>query len=136
MKKHSKTIFAGLLIIVAFTYLITIGLKEGSMYYLEVSEFVERMDSVANEKIRINGAVLPDTIHYDTNKGELTFTLKDTEGPQEINVIYQGAPPDLVDREGVTIVAEGIYKPAEKLFFSSNLLVKCPSKYEKKGDSA
>jgi hypothetical protein len=33
-------------------------------------------------------------------------------------------------------VAEGIYNPARKLFVSSNLLVKCPSKYEKKGDSA
>ena len=136
MKKHSKAIFAGLLIVAAFFYLITIGLREGSMYYLEVSEFTERMDSVAGEKIRVNGTVLLDTIHYDTNKGELTFTLKDTDGPQKLNVIYRGAPPDLVDREGVTIVAEGIYRPAQKLFFSSNLLVKCPSKYEKKGDSA
>ncbi len=136
MKKHSKVIFSGLLIIAAFSYLITVGLKEGSMYYLEVSEFTERMDSVAGEKIRINGAVILDTIHYDTTKGLLTFTLKDIEGPQKLNVLYRGAPPDLVDREGVTIVAEGTYNPMKKLFVSSNLLVKCPSKYEKKGDSA
>ena len=136
MKKHSITIFAGLLIIVAFTYLITIGLKEGSMYYLEVSEFAERMDTVAGEKIRINGAVVADSIHYDIATREMTFTLKDAEGPQKLDVIYHGAPPDLVDREGVTIVAEGIYSPEKKLFISSNLLVKCPSKYEKKGDSA
>ena len=136
MKKHAKTIFAGLLIIVAFTYLITIGLKEGSMYYLEVSEFAERMDTVVGEKIRINGAVVADSIHYDIATREMTFTLKDTEGPQKLDVIYHGAPPDLVDQEGVTIVAEGIYSPEKKLFVSSNLLVKCPSKYEKKGDSA
>ena len=136
MKKHAKTIFAGLLIIVAFTYLITIGLKEGSMYYLEVSEFAERMDTVVGEKIRINGAVVADSIHYDIATREMTFTLKDTEGPQKLDVIYHGAPPDLVDHEGVTIVAEGIYSPEKKLFVSSNLLVKCPSKYEKKGDSA
>ena len=135
MKKHSKAIFAGLLIVAAFSYLITIGLKEGSMYYLEVSEFAERMDTVVGEKIRINGAVVPDSIHYDIAKREMTFTLKDAEGPQKIDVIYHGAPPDLVDKEGVTIVAEGIYSPEKKLFVSSNLLVKCPSKYEKKGDS-
>ena len=136
MKKHSKAIFAGLLIVAAFSYLITMGLKEGSMYYLEVSEFAERVDSIADEKVRINGAVVADSIHYDTAKGVLTFTLKDTEGPQKLEVIYRGAPPDLVDQEGVTIVAEGTYNPARKLFVSSNLLVKCPSKYEKKGDSA
>jgi len=136
MKKHSKAIFAGLLIVAAFSYLITMGLKEGSMYYLEVSEFAERVDSIADEKVRINGAVVADSIHYDTAKGVLTFILKDTEGPQKLEVIYRGAPPDLVDQEGVTIVAEGTYNPARKLFVSSNLLVKCPSKYEKKGDSA
>jgi cytochrome c-type biogenesis protein CcmE len=136
MKKHSKVIFAVLLIVAAFSYLITVGLKEGSMYYLEVSEFTEKIDSVAGEKIRVNGAVIPDSINYDTSKGELSFTLKDTEGPQKLNVIYRGAPPDLVDREGVTIVAEGIYNSSMKLFYSTNLLVKCPSKYEKKGDSA
>jgi cytochrome c-type biogenesis protein CcmE len=136
MKKHSKAIFAGLLIVAAFSYLITIGLKEGSMYYLEVSEFTERMDSVVGEKVRVNGAVVADSIHYDTAKREFTFTLKDAEGPQKLDVIYHGAPPDLVDQEGVTIVAEGKYNPEKKLFISSNLLVKCPSKYEKKGDSA
>jgi cytochrome c-type biogenesis protein CcmE len=136
MKKKSITIFAGLMIVAAFSYLITIGLKEGGMYYLEVSEFAERMDTVAGEKVRVNGAVISDTIHYDTSKREFTFTLKDAEGPQKLNVIYYGAPPDLVDREGVTIVAEGRYSPEKKLFVSSNLLVKCPSKYEKKGDSA
>jgi len=136
MKKYSKAIFAGLLIVAAFSYLITIGLKEGGMYYLEVSEFAERMETVVGEKVRVNGAVLTDSIHYDTAKRELTFTLKDAEGPEKLNVIYHGAPPDLVDREGVTIVAEGIYSPEKKLFVSSNLLIKCPSKYEKQGDSA
>jgi cytochrome c-type biogenesis protein CcmE len=136
MKKHSITIFAVLLIVAAFSYLITIGIREGSMYYLEVSEFVERMDTVAGEKVRVNGAVVTDSIHYDVAKREFTFTLKDAEGPQKLDVIYHGAPPDLVDRDGVTIVAEGIYSPERKLFVSSNLLVKCPSKYEKKGDSA
>ncbi len=136
MKKHSTAIFAGLLIVAAFSYLITIGLREGSMYYLEVSEFVERMETIVGEKVRVNGAVVTDSIHYDTAKRELTFTLKDAEGPQKLDVIYHGAPPDLVDRDGVTIVAEGIYSPEKKLFVSSNLLVKCPSKYEKKGDSA
>jgi cytochrome c-type biogenesis protein CcmE len=136
MKKHSITIFAVLLIVAAFSYLITIGIREGSMYYLEVSEFVERMDTVAGEKVRVNGAVVTDSIHYDVSKREFTFTLKDAEGPQKLDVIYHGAPPDLVDRDGVTIVAEGIYSPERKLFVSSNLLVKCPSKYEKKGDSA
>ena len=136
MKKHSRVFFACLLIVAAFSYLITAGLKEGTMYYLEVSEFRERMDSVAGEKVRINGAVIADTIHYDTTRGILTFTLKDAEGPQRLNVTYRGAPPDLVDREGVTVVAEGIYKPEKKMFYSSNLLIKCPSKYEKEGDSA
>lgn len=134
-KPHAIAIFAGLLIVASFSYLINIGLKEGSMYYLEVSEFTKRMDAVAGEKIRINGAVVADTIHYDMTKGELTFTMKDTAGPQKLNVIYRGSPPDLVDRDGVTIVAEGTYNPAAKLFFSSNLLVKCPSKYEKQDGS-
>jgi cytochrome c-type biogenesis protein CcmE len=131
MKKHAKILVVMLVVGAAFSYLMVVGLREGSMYYLEVAEFTRKSEAMAREKIRINGAVVMDSIHYNTSKREMTFTLKDAEGPEEIQVIYHGAPPDLIDSEGVTIVAEGRYNVQDRIFVSDNLLVKCPSKYEK-----
>ncbi len=118
----------------SFVYLFFLGMKEGTMFYLEVSEFVQQIDKIGDRKVRINGAVIKGTLNFDPETHKLVFTLKDTKGPEILRVVYRGAPPDLMEEEGVTLVAEGSYDKRQKVFVSKKLLVKCPSKYEKKDD--
>ncbi|GBD95841.1 MAG TPA: cytochrome c maturation protein CcmE [Nitrospirae bacterium] len=137
MRARQKTVlFAVILIAASFIYLMFLGMEEGSMYYLEVSEFFGRLDELGQTKVRINGEIVPGSLNYDTNKMKLEFSLKDINGSQELKVVYNGTPPDLLEEEGVTLVAEGSYNKKRGIFEAKKLLVKCPSKYEKKEEDA
>ncbi|KKM74159.1 hypothetical protein LCGC14_1403190 [marine sediment metagenome] len=132
MKGRTKVTLVMLLMAGAFIYLIFIGIKEGSMFYFEVAEYNAKLPSIATERVRVNGSVVWNTVNYDTKLRRLTFTMKDTKGPEKLQIEYMGAPPDLVEQEGVTVVAEGSYRSTDNVFVSSKLLIKCPSKYERK----
>lgn len=136
MTSRSKITIVTIIMLSLFGYLMFIGLKEGSMYYLEVAEFTAKADSLGNEKVRVNGEIVPNSVKYDLETQTLTFTMKDTKGPERLNVMYRGVPPDLLEDEGVTVVAEGRYVALSNTFASDKLLVKCPSKYEKKEPKA
>ena len=136
MNRKTKVIVISILLVSSFVYLVFLGMKEGTMFYLEVSEFVEQAEQIGDRKVRINGAIVKDSLNFDPESLMLVFKLKDTKGPELINVVYRGAPPDLIEEDGVTLVAEGSYDRKQNIFVSKKLLVKCPSKYEKKGESA
>ena len=136
MNRKTKVIVISILLVASFVYLVFLGMKEGTMFYLEVSEFVEQAEQIGDRKVRINGAIVKDSLNFDPKDLKLVFKLKDTKGPELINVVYRGAPPDLIEEDGVTLVAEGSYDRKQNIFVSKKLLVKCPSKYEKKGESA
>ncbi len=136
MNRKTKVIVISTLLVASFVYLVFLGMKEGTMFYLEVSEFVEQAEQIGDRKVRINGAIVKDSLNFDPKGLKLVFKLKDTKGPELINVVYRGAPPDLIEEDGVTLVAEGSYNKKQNIFVSKKLLVKCPSKYEKKGESA
>ncbi len=136
MNRKTKVIVISILLVASFVYLVFLGMKEGTMFYLEVSEFVEQAEQIGDRKVRINGAIVKDSLNFDPKNLKLVFKLKDTKGPELINVVYRGAPPDLIEEDGVTLVAEGSYDRKQNIFVSKKLLVKCPSKYEKKGENA
>lgn len=136
MNRKTKVIVISILLVSSFVYLVFLGMKEGTMFYLEVSEFVAQAEQIGDRKVRINGAIVKDSLNFDPKTLKLVFKLKDTKGPELINVVYRGAPPDLIEEDGVTLVAEGSYDKKQNIFVSKRLLVKCPSKYEKKGESA
>jgi cytochrome c-type biogenesis protein CcmE len=136
MNRKIKVIVISILLVASFAYLVLLGMKEGTMFYLEVSEFVEQVEQLGDRKVRVNGAIVKDSLNFDPKALKLVFKLKDTKGPELINVVYRGAPPDLIEEDGVTLVAEGSYDSRQNIFVSKKLLVKCPSKYEKKGESA
>jgi cytochrome c-type biogenesis protein CcmE len=136
MNRKIKVIVISILLVASFAYLVLLGMKEGTMFYLEVSEFVEQVEQLGERKVRVNGAIVKDSLNFDPKDLKLVFKLKDTKGPELINVVYRGAPPDLIEEDGVTLVAEGSYDSRQNIFVSKKLLVKCPSKYEKKGESA
>jgi len=135
MKGRPKAVIITLLVITAsFVYLVFLGMKEGSMYYLEVSEFFDMLDEIGQGKVRVNGEVVKDSVNYNPATLKLTFSLKDKdiEDSPRLNVVYKGRPPDMLEQEGVTLVAEGFYNKNRGVFEAKKLLVKCPSKYEKK----
>jgi len=132
MKTNYKIVFVFIVLIVTFSYLVFTGIQEGSMYYLEVSEFVNKKETLAGKKVRINGRVVKKTLHYNPSQMLLSFELADTKTNDRLKVLYHGTPPDLINKEGITTVAEGYYDRKSNVFIAKQLLIKCPSKYERK----
>lgn len=127
-----RFVVLGGIILTALIYLMYVGIETGSMYYLSVSEFVAQRDSLNGRKVRVNGELLVGSVRYNPKDLELRFILKDKKTGDTLPVLYRGAPPDLLEQEGVSVVAEGTYDEKRELFDADQLLVKCPSKYERK----
>lgn len=128
MKKGSKFIVAGVIVIAAIAYLTVSGFKQSSVYYLEVHELQKDPTAYTSKGVRISGDIKPDSTVKDLPKKYLKFVMTDETGA-EMNVVYNGLIPDAFE-EGNQVIVEGKYIASNNTFTATTLLVKCPSKYE------
>jgi cytochrome c-type biogenesis protein CcmE len=150
---RAKFIVGGVLIIAAVAYLIISSTSASAQYFYTVDELLARGASVVGQSVRISGAVIGDTISYDSSTLTLRFTVANVPGDNKeieaqgglaavlhaavtdpnrsrLEVVYNGVPPDLLRDEAQAIMtgtldANGIFN-VEK----NGLLLKCPTKYE------
>ena len=146
-----KFIIGGALIIAAVVLLIITNTKAGAQYFLTVDELVARQEEMMGKDVRISGAVLGDTISYDTDNLILNFTVAHVPGDNDeieaagglalvlhqavnnpdlnrIQIQYEGVMPDLLRDEAQAIVTGKM--GADGIFYAEELLLKCPTKYE------
>ena len=146
-----KFIIGGLLIIAAIILLIVTNTKAGAQYFLTVEELQAKGAEMVGREVRISGAVIGDSIQYDPNELKLTFTIAQVPGDNaeieamgglamvlhqavenpdlpQLKVIYYGVKPDLLKNEAQAILTGKIN--ADGIFTASELLLKCPTKYE------
>lgn len=79
--------------------------------------------------VQVAGGLLSDSSSYDTETGNLHFTLIDEEDQSTLPVRYSGLKPANFE-EAISIVAIGHYDASTEEFAANKLLVKCPSKYQ------
>jgi cytochrome c-type biogenesis protein CcmE len=80
----------------------------------------------------VMGAYVKEKGHtYNAELNEFRFTLADTTGAQ-LPVVLHGAKPNNFEMS-VSVVATGKVENGE--FHATNVLTKCPSKYESGGES-
>jgi len=124
-----KIIIGVTIIVGALIYLIACGFKSNAVYYLTVPELYAKEHIPVGEGLRISGTVVPETIDWNSQNIQLNFAM--AEGPDTLRVKYDGIMPDqLADAQQV--VAEGKLDSTGVLH-ATKLLLKCPSKYEAKG---
>ncbi|MDX9850605.1 MAG: cytochrome c maturation protein CcmE [Anaerolineaceae bacterium] len=148
---QKKFIFGGILIVAAIILLIITNTKAGAQYFLTVDEIIDRQQEITGKDIRVSGAVLGDTIEYDTENLILRFEVAHVPGDNKeidaqgglamvlhqavnnpdanrISVVYEGVMPDLLQNEAQAIMTGKIGEDGN--FYASELLLKCPTKYE------
>jgi cytochrome c-type biogenesis protein CcmE len=148
---RTKFIVGGLLIVVAVIYLIASSTQAAAQYYLTIDELVTRGESYGDRDIKVAGAVVGDTVTYDTKTLTLRFTavnvpadldqIEDEGGLAEvlhnavldpnanrIEVVYVGPKPDLLRHEAQAIVTGRVGD--DGAFYADELLLKCPTRYE------
>lgn len=110
-----------------------IGFRSTAIYYLSVSELLDRGDSAYGEQVRLGGKVMPGTVSQDPANRMLEFMVMDEQG-RSLPVSYQGAVPDAFE-EGGDVVLEGKLSQAG-LFRADTLLAKCPSKFSSEAEAS
>ena len=101
--------------------------------------------------MRVSGAVLGDTIQYDSQNLILTFDVAHVPGDnaeieaqgglaevlhqavmdpsrERMKVVYDGVMPDLLRNEAQAIMTGHLGE--DGVFYADELLLKCPTKYE------
>jgi cytochrome c-type biogenesis protein CcmE len=146
-----KFVIGGLLIIAAVVYLIVSSTRASAQYFLTVDELVAKNENALGRELRISGAVIGDTIQYDPETLNLTFTIahipgdnKDIEAQgglafvlheavsdpnrNKLVIVHNGPMPDLLRDEAQAIVTG--HMGEDGVFYADELLLKCPTKYE------
>jgi len=150
---RAKFFIGGLLIVAAIVYLIISSTSANSQFFLTVNELNARRSEMvaAGRDVRLSGAVIGSTIQYDPKTLTLSFTIAnipsdnaliDKQGGlaavlhaavidptvQRIPVVYNGVKPDLLKDEAQAIMTGKI--GSNGVFTATELLLKCPSRYE------
>jgi cytochrome c-type biogenesis protein CcmE len=148
---RSKFIIGGIAILAAVIYLIVSQTTAGVQYFLTVRELQDRQSSWIGKSVRVSGVVIGDTIQYNSDTLELSFTVAHIPGSNpeieaqgglaavlhaasldpslpRMKVVYQGPRPDLLKNEAQAIMT-GKLQP-DGTFQADELLLKCPTKYE------
>lgn len=135
--KNSRSVYvvALVLFIVGIGTLLAVGLKQDSVYFLNVSEALA-MPAEEMGQVRLFGTVAPEGLEYDAQSLGVHFLLADSENPAlRIPVQFRGVVPDLFE-PGAEVILEGGFDAQKADFFNAKtLMTKCPSKYEKENRS-
>ena len=148
---RGKFIIAGFLIVAAVIYLIVSNTGSTAHYFLTIEELQEMGDKAVGRNITVSGAVLGNTIAYDSSLPQVVFTIAQVPGdPQEVeragglatilhsavndpgaprlDVVYNDVKPDLLQNEAQAIVRGHLGDDGR--FFADEVLLKCPTRYE------
>ncbi len=125
--KKLKFIIGGALILVAIVYLAFTGIKNTGAYYMTVQDLNSQAGELVGRKVRVSGAVVHESEHWDAANLLLTFKLTDETG-EEITVSFHGSRPSNFGRATEAIVEGEL--DSNGVFKADTLLLKCPSRYE------
>jgi cytochrome c-type biogenesis protein CcmE len=121
-----KTIIAAVLVI-AFIIFGSYSFLESNVEYTDVAGAMK-----SGKKVQLKGSWNKEKeASFDPQTSTFTFYLVDDAG-KELKVILDGAAPNNFEL-ATSVVAKGRYIPEEGAFHASELLTKCPSKYEAEG---
>lgn len=151
-----KFLVGGLLILVAVVYLIISSTIAGAQNYYTIDELLDRGESAVGTPMQVLGAVLGETIsiNRDSNPETITFTIVhipadndvvDEQGGlaavlaaavedpnrQQLQVVFVGIAPDTLEHQAQAIIVGTLRE--DGVFEASELLFKCPTKYEEVG---
>lgn len=146
-----KFIVVGGMLLMAVVFIVISTTQATADFFMTVKELKNADTDRTGENLRVSGAVLGETINYDTQTGMLHFTIAhipadedeiEAQGGLEsalhqavinpdatrLDVVYAGPPPDMLNDEAQAILTGTLQR--DGTFLAEELLLKCPSKYE------
>lgn len=127
MKKNSKIIVGGSLIIIAILSLLITSIPSFASTEVNLSEILNNPNIYYGEYLTIEGALDESSIKWNADSIELNFRIMD-ENKNELSVYHKGVRPDNFTN-GIIVILQGTFNQ-NGIFEAEQLLTKCPSKYE------
>jgi cytochrome c-type biogenesis protein CcmE len=128
MSSTAKFLVGGAVVALVIGLLIATSFSGSTSDYLTIAQ-VKALGAEQVRDSRVAGAIVPDSVEWNTRDLHLTFTIEDETGTLPIS--YNGPQPDMLV-DAVEAVAIGKYDHDGQVFEAEELLMKCPSKYEEK----
>ena len=146
-----KFIVGGLMLLAVVVIMVISATRATAQFFLTVNELQNADRDYSGENLRVSGAVIGDSIRYDSEAHLLHFTIADIPTDEDeiealggleavlhqaatnpdaarLEVVYSGAPPDMLKDEAQAILTGTLQ--ADGSFLAEEILLKCPSKYE------
>lgn len=146
-----KFLIGGGVIIAAIVFLIATTMSNTVQYFLTIDELQTEGAQAVGKSLRVSGAVLGDTIQYNTETLEITFVMVNVPGDiaevekagglatalheavmnpnaSRVTVKYVGPKPDLLKNEAQAIVTGKLGE--DGMFYADELQLKCPTRYD------
>jgi cytochrome c-type biogenesis protein CcmE len=151
MSSRTKFAIAGLLVVAAVAYLIVSRTGSTAHFFLTIEELRAMGEEATGRNVTVSGAVLGDTIVYDSSAPRVTFTIvqvpadpkeveragglatmlheavNDPDAPR-LEVVYEDVKPDLLKHEAQAILRGQLGEDGR--FYADEVLLKCPTRYE------
>ncbi|MCH7712024.1 MAG: cytochrome c maturation protein CcmE [Chloroflexi bacterium] len=127
-----RFLILGTVVVLSLGYMIYAAFPGNALYFLTVSEFMER-DAVQDGRIlRVSGKLVEGSFLRQDQSTLSHFQLTD-EGAgldgQQLRASYVGVLPDLFFNPHSEIILQGSYG-TDNVFQADDILVKCPSKFQ------
>jgi len=123
-KKKLKIFLLSLLPLLLLGFLALRAFEDSAAYYYTISE--AKAKEVSEQKLRIKGQLVDDSVTYNASIPLLLFCL--TDGESQLKASYQGVLPDNF-QHSEEVIMEGTFNSSGE-FQVSKLMLQCPSKYE------
>jgi cytochrome c-type biogenesis protein CcmE len=128
MKKVIAIVATVLVVGSVFVYLLLSSFEGDSMvYYKTVDELLADRARLESRPIRINGLLVDGSIQRKPGTDEYRFSL--SKNGAQLAVTYRGILPETM-LPGRELVVEGALAAGGNDFAATEILTKCPSKYE------
>jgi len=128
--KIIKVIITVMIVGGALTYLVLSSFGEGAIvYYKTVDELLSERADFEGNVVKVNGLLVDGSIQQKPGTDQFKFTL--SKNGKELLITYSGILPDTM-KPGRELVVQGILQSGTDRLIASEILTKCPSKYENK----
>lgn len=127
-RSNKKWFFGFPLILLGISFISFFAIQDNAVYFYTPLELKEKAKELFSQEVRAGGMVKKGSVLWKPENLSVNFILSDMKGT-EIQVAYQGAPPDMF-KEGSGVVVEGFVGKEGLTFKARNLFVKHSEEYK------
>jgi cytochrome c-type biogenesis protein CcmE len=131
-KRLLKVVLSAVLVVGAIGYLVVSSFGKTMVYYKTVDELLNDTSKYSGTPIRINGVLVPESLMQKPGTHQYRFQM--SKRGKVLDVSYLGIVPDSME-DGRDLIVQGEFNVQAGLFDATEILTKCPSKYEAKAQA-